>query len=574
MKNSKKIFALITVFAALFSFGCKNKNATMKDGEFYGVGEGRNGPITISIQVKDNKIVSVKAMSEAETDFAKPAITSIISKAIKGAEVSELDAVSGATLTSNGTKDALQNAILNAKGQGPKPKKYKNTSCDVVVIGSGGAGLSAAVQAAQNGADVIVLEKMGIIGGNSNYSTGGLNASETSVQRKLGIKDSNEQFYEDTMNGGHNLNDPELVRNLVENSASAVDWLIGLGADLNEVGKMAGSTNPRTHRPQGGYPIGAHLIPILTKAAKDNYVDIRLRNRVTEILEEDGAAVGVRVETETGSYEIHSDAVVVASGGFGANPELIAKYRPELKDFATTNHKGATGDAVELLKKFDAQFIQMEQIQTHPTVVVGSGIMLTEAVRGNGAILVNREGKRFSNEMLTRDVVSAAVLAQSGKSAYLLFDQGIRDSLKAIDTYYKQGLLKEGKTISELAQKLNIPAEELEKTVQTYNSFQANGKDSDFGRKGTEMPRAIKTGPFYACEITPAVHHTMGGVKINTEAQVINNSGKVVKGLFAAGEVTGGIHGANRLGGNAVADIVIYGRIAGNSACKLVEGLE
>lgn len=571
-KKSFSIFLSMTIL--FFSISCSSKDsAQMKDGNFIGNGEGRSGEISLTISVENGKVTNVKVNSEAETDFAKPAIEKISNQFINGTELSDLDAVSGATMTSLGTIEALQNAVKAAKGIVEKPKKYRNTKCDIVVIGAGGAGLSSAIQASQKGADVIVLEKMGIAGGNSNYATAGLNASETGVQRKLGIQDSNEQYFEDTMKGGHYINDPELVQTLVKNSADAVDWLASLGADLSDVGKMAGSTNPRTHRPQGGAPIGAHLISVLKKQSLNSensgVIEIRTRNKVLDILtDENGAVSGVLVESQSGTYEIKAKAVIVASGGFGANKKMVSEYRPEYADFNTTNHSGATGDAVEFLKNLDVQFIQMEQIQTHPTVVVGSGIMITEAVRGNGAIMVNREGKRFASEMLPRDAMSEAVLAQTGKSAFLIFDQGIRDSLKAIESYDAQGLLTSGNTSEELAEKLGIPPQTFAQTIKTYNQYQKNGNDLDFGRKGNEMPRALEKSPFYAVEVAPAIHHTMGGVKINSNAEVLNNSGNVIPGLFAAGEVTGGVHGANRLGGTAVADIVIYGRIAANSAIK------
>ncbi len=569
----KKIF-LISVFGLFFLFGfasCKKENRAMSDGKYTGVGEGRNGFITLTVNVKDGKIFDVHVDSEAESDFAKEAIEKLSDRVVRGFSVDELDDISGATMTSRGTIDALRKAVDASKGIVEKPRKYRNSSCDVVVIGSGGAGLSAAVEAAFSGADVIVLEKMGIVGGNTNYATAGLNASETAVQRKLGIEDSNEQYYEDTMKGGHGINDSSLVKTLTENSSDAVEWLFSLGADMSDVGKMAGSTNRRTHRPSGGAPVGAHLVAVLQKAAMDNGVDIRTRNRVTEILRLDNyenAASGVVVETETGNYMIKAKSVIVATGGFGANSDMVASYKPSLRDFRTTNHKGATGDAVSLLKPFNADFIQMEQIQTHPTVVVGSGMMITEAVRGNGAILVNRSGKRFYSEMATRDVMSEKILAQEGKTAFLVFDEGIRESLKAIEGYARQGLLTEANSVSELAEKIGVPSNALVKTVGDYNSYQKSGKDIDFGRKASEMPRSLSKAPYYAVEVEPAVHHTMGGVKIDSSARVINKNGDAVPGLFAAGEVAGGVHGANRLGGNAVADIVIFGRIAGKSAVK------
>ena len=565
------VFLICSVIAICFGTGC-TKKAAFNDGTWTGTGNGRNGDIKVELTVANGKITGGKVLQEEETDFAKPAIQKIIDQAVAKQKVEGLDVVSGSTITSKATMEAMKNAIAASNGASVAKTAVADTSCDIVIIGAGGAGLSAATEAAGNGAKVIVVEKMGIAGGNTTSATGGLNASETSIQKQLGIEDSNDQYYEDTMKGGYNLNDADLVRNMVEKSAETVDWLISLGADLSDVGKMAGSTNKRTHRPQGGAAIGVHLVPVLEKAAKDAGAEIRYNTKVVDIIEDSGKPAGVKVTTADGDYTIKAKAVIVAAGGFGANNDMVVQYKADLKGFGTTNHKGATGDAFAWVEKFGAALTQMEQIQTHPTVVPSNGVMITEAVRGNGAIMVNREGKRFGSEMATRDVMSKDILNQTGKTAYLLFDQGVRESLKAIEGYVKQGLLTQDDTLAGLAAKLNMSAENLEASVAAYNNYQASGNgDPDFGRKASEMPRAIATGPYYAVEVGPAVHHTMGGIKINTKAEVLNSSDAVIPGLFAAGEVTGGVHGGNRLGGNAVADICIYGKIAADSALAYIK---
>lgn len=575
MKAKKIILALLAPLVLFSFFSCGNKSK-LNDGTFTGKGEGRNGPIEVSITVKNGAVKSAAIISEQETeDIGKPVEQPILDKFVRyGGKTKGIDAVSGATITVNGMIQALEDALKNARGEAVEKTGYENTECDIVIIGAGGAGLTAATEAASKKAKVIVLEKMGIVGGNTNSSTGGINASYTKEQERLGITDSPDVFYEDTMKGGKYLNDPDLVRTLVDNSAAMVDWLESdlVGADLSDVGIFGGATNKRIHRPQGGSAIGAHLVPHLYEAALKQGAEIRTNNKVVDILKgDDGKACGVKVEYEGKTYEIRAKAVIVATGGFSANQEMVTKYQPGLAGFATTNHKGATGDAFGLVEKFDAALVQMEQIQTHPTVVPGTGIMITEAVRGNGAILVSRTGKRFINEMETRDVVSAAILAEPGATTFLVFDQSVRDSLSAIGGYEKQSLVTKADTLPELADKLGITgaeAEQFVKTISEYNGFVSAKDDKDFHRNPESMERSLEQAPFYAIEVEPAVHHTMGGIKINTKAQVIDNKGAVVPGLFAAGEVTGGVHGANRLGGNAVADICIFGKISADSALE------
>ena len=545
----------------------------LRDGEWTGSGEGRSGNIIAKIVVEDGKIVQAIVVSQSESVFAQDAINTILGHAVGKQDLMsvEVDGVTGATMTSTGVVDAINMAILASMGKQTKETKtYEDSACDIVVVGAGGAGLSAAVAAAETGdLKIIVLEKQGIVGGNTNYSTGGINAAETEVQKSLGIEDSKQLFYDDIMRGGKNENIPSLVWNFVDHAPATISWLTKMGADLSDVGLMAGSSVKRTHRPKGGTAIGPHLMKVLKEATAHQNIEIRTSNKVVGLLASKGTVTGVKVQNADGStYSLKAKAVIIATGGFGANLEMVTRLQPSLSGFATLNHPGATGDAFEWVTSLGGATIQMANIQIHPTAEAVNHILITEAVRGNGAILVNRSGKRFCNEMDTRDVVSAAILKQQTEEAFLIFDQGVRKSLASIETYANQHLLVQGNTISELASLTGIPAESLMQSITRYNEQQKAGVDDDFHRSATEMTAALETPPFYAVRVKPAIHHTMGGLSVNTETQVLKTDGTPIPGLFAAGEVTGGLHGANRLGGNGVADIVVNGRLAGLAAAR------
>lgn len=573
----------ILLFNGLLLISCsKDDNSSMvpldqvlQDGEWIGSGEGRSGTIIVKVTVENHQLAQVVVVSQSESSFAQETINSICESAMGRTDMMnvEVDGVTGATLTSTGVIDAINMALQAARGmQIDGNKTYQDGTCDIVIIGAGGAGLSAAVAAAETDRSlkIIVLEKQCIIGGNTNYSTGGINAAETDIQKELGIEDSKEQFYDDTMSGGKYKNIPSLVENLVEHAPVTISWLTGLGADLTDVGLMGGSSVKRTHRPKGGSAIGPHLMKVLKEATSNKNIEMRTSNKVTDLLSAtDGSVTGVKVENANGSmYTLKAKAVIIATGGFGANLDMVTSLQPSLEGFATLNHPGATGDAFGWVTAIGGATIQMSNIQIHPTAEATNHILITEAVRGNGAILVNHEGKRFCNEMDTRDVVSAAILEQTQGEAFLIFDQDIRKSLAAIETYANQHLLSEGVTVTELADAVGIPADALTETLSRYNVQQKAGVDEDFGRSATEMTASLETAPYYAVCVTPAIHHTMGGLSVNTDTQVLRADGTPISGLYAAGEVTGGLHGANRLGGNGVADIVVNGRLAGITASK------
>ena len=443
-------------------------------------------------------------------------------------------------------------------------------STDIVIIGSGGAGLSSAITATEKGAKVIVLEKMAYFGGNSNRSEGEMNAAGTKQQKAHGITDDTpERFAADTIRGGHGLNDPALVKALTENAASAEEWLLDLGAHFcHRMGRGGGQTRARGHGPCDGSPVGIEIMRVLGERADKDHIDMRLNNRVTKILMKNGKVSGVQVKTPKGMETINAKAVILATGGFGANHKMVEKYRPELKGFSTTNHPGATGDGIILAQQVGAGLTDIEQIQIHPTVIKKNGALISESMRARGGFLLNKNGKRFTNELLTRDVVSANELKQPGGIAYLVIDNSIYSKNKMAQNYTAEKLMTKCDTIADVAKLIGVDEKVVQASFDQYHKAFDNKKDDLFGRP--EMLIRMDQAPYFVAEVTPGIHHTMGGVKIDPQAEVLTPEKKPIPGLFAAGEVTGGMHGGNRIGGNAVADIITFGRISANSALKYI----
>lgn len=442
---------------------------------------------------------------------------------------------------------------------------------DVIIIGSGGTGLTSAIQAYELGLKPVILEKMDKIGGNTTRASSGMNAAETSVQLNHKIVDSFEDFYNETYLGGGKQNNTELLKFFTEHGALAIDWLAQHGIKLDDLTITGGMKTMRTHRPSSLAPIGGYLVTELLKWVAKDEIPLFTSIKVTDLLKENDQIAGVKAETDK-EVEIHAKAVILATGGFGAGKDLLAEYRSDLLNLRTTNQPGATGDGLKLAQKVGAKLVDMDQIQVHPTVQQDTphAFLIGEAVRGEGAILVNNDGQRFVNELDTRKNVTKAIDDLGGTGAYLIFDRDIRNRVKAIEFYDHVGLVKTGQTLIELAAEIGIDAKKLEQTVTDWDKAVKEQNDSSFGRS-TGMERNISDAPFYAIHIAPAVHYTMGGVSINHQTQVLDESGQIIKGLFAAGEVAGGLHGNNRIGGNSIAETVVFGRQAGQQVFKYLD---
>ena len=618
----KKLTALLaSATMALSLVGCSTGKTYT--GEAFG--HDKENPVKVTLTIKDKTITKVEVDASHETNGIGSKAAETMPGAIVAANSLEVDGVSGATQTSKAIIEAATAALKQA-GLEPSDLVSKNTSTtkakdieetvDVVVVGAGGAGMTAAITATDAGKKVIVVESQPIAGGNSVRSTGGMNAAKTPYQDKNEFKeaagvektlataaekfadnetitalaatvksqwdayqanpqgyfDSVELMELDTLIGGKGKNNPELVKTLAENSAAAIEWLASIGAEVKNVGAFGGASVKRIHRPVNAdgkvTAVGAYIVPILEKNLQDRNVQFLFDTTANEIIMKDGKAVGIKGTGKDGhKVTINAKSVVIATGGFGANAEMVEKYKPELKGFATTNAEGAQGQGIEMATAVGAATVDMDQIQIHPTVHIeedGNAHLITEGLRGDGAILVNAEGKRFYDEVSTRDKVSAAIIAQPDKSAWLVVDQSMVDKSAVIAGYIKSGYTVTGATYEELAKAMGVDEATFTSTMNTWNQAVEAKSDAEFGR--TSFANPLTTAPYYAIKITPAVHHTMGGIVINPKAEVLNEKGEVISGLFAAGEVTGGVHGANRLGGNAVADFTVFGRIAGQSA--------
>ena len=629
IKKSVSALAMAAVIAvSLFGYGCGTKSTSAStsagvSGDFTATAKGFGGDVSVTLTLTDSVITGCTAEGKDETQGVGSEAIAKMPGAIAESGSIAVDGVSGATITSTAIQEAAAAALTAA---GLNPEDYKTAvektgsaedstvEADVVVVGAGGAGMTAAITAAGEGKSVVILESQPMVGGNSVRATGGMNAGKTvyqdenefgesaGVEKTLkaaaekyadnetitalaktvseqwaayqanptGYFDSVELMELDTMIGGKGINDPALVETLCANSADAIDWLDEHGITLHNVSSFGGASVKRIHRPVNDegkvVSVGSYMIPLLQENCEKAGVKMMLDTTATEILTDaNGAAVGVKATGASGeTVTVNAKAVVLATGGFGANLDMVVKYKPELKGFMTTNAPGIQGQGIEMAEAIGAATVDMDQIQIHPTVEANTAALITEGLRGDGAVLINAEGKRFIDEVGTRDVVSAAEIAQTGSYSWLVVDQAMVDNSSVIQGYIKKGYTVTGATYEELAKAMGVDEAALAETMNNWNGYVEAKNDPDFGR--TSFANPLNTAPYYAIKVTAGVHHTMGGLKINPNTEVLNENGEVIPGLFAAGEVTGGVHGANRLGGNAVADFTVFGRIAGAAA--------
>lgn len=590
---------------------------------------GFGGDMTLEVTADAEKLYGVNVLSNSETQGIGSKAVEALPTLMVEKQSFNVDGIAGATVSSTALRTGVEQAIKemgfstekfstpSGGSSNAEPAKDQNLEADVVVIGAGGAGMISAITAADLGKSVVILESQAMVGGNSIRATGGMNAADTKwqnensfeegagVEKTLataaekysdndtitalaekvkeqyaayqanpeGYFDSVELMELDTMVGGKGKNDPSLVKVLAEQSAPAIDYLEKLGMTIHNVGSFGGASVKRIHRPvdENGkvIAVGSYMIPILEENLnKRDKITLLTSVTAEEITKsEDGKISGVKAKGSSGnSVEVKAPVVIVATGGFAANMEMVEKYQPSLKGYMSTNAPGALGQGITMAEAIGADTVDMDQIQIHPTVTTNDAHLITEGLRGDGAILVNQEGLRFTDEVGTRDAVSKAEIEQTNSQVYLVIDNKMVEKSAVIQGYIKSGYTVSGEDAQSLAKAMGVPEEAFEKTLSEWNESVAKKEDAAFGRTSFAAP--LDTAPFYAIKVTPGVHHTMGGLRINGVTEVLDKTGNAIPGLFAAGEVTGGVHGANRLGGNAVADFSVFGKIAGESAAK------
>ncbi len=609
--------------------GKKAAPLALKNGTFEGKAYGNNGWLTVEVIIKDNKITDIKTPGQRETKYLGDTAIREIGKDVLQYQTLNVDNVAGATVTSTALKTAIAQAIEKAGGdiaafQKPVPEKIKKVvgitkgSADLIIVGAGGAGLSAAVTAKDLGVkNVLVLEKMPVIGGNTLRCASAFNAADPDRQKALPmtetlkeavvkaisekpvseehaklmadvkakyeayLKSGSKTLFDcpewhalQTYNGGDKVGQIPLIRQYSNNVLDTLHWMQSKGSPvMDRVSQGAGALWQRTH--QLDAPAGLGLIDPLYQSAVKQGVNFKLGMRVQDlILNDKGRVIGVTVTDKVGNkYEFTSkDGVILATGGYSQNKEMRRKSAPHLTpEMVSTNQPGATGDGIVIATRHGADTTGMNYVQVYPLATPGTGALQGRARKMSGlddVIDVNKNGERFVKEDARRDEFVAAIKKQPGGVVYDINDSSIVKPLNSfnedVETLVSIGRIYKADSLADLAKQLGMPADKLEATVAEFNKMVEAKNDPKFGRKLFDRP--IVKPPFYATPRAPSIHHTMGGLQISTNAQVLDKNGKPIPGLYAAGEVTGGIHGSNRLGGNATADVLTFGRIAAKSA--------
>lgn len=552
-----------------------------------GTGVGKHGDMTVAVTFNNGRIQAIEIVKEAENPVLAKKVYTDLKAAVITSNSADLDAISGATFSSKGFLDAVKDAAKKAgvtlsKADAKAIKKVvKNipavSNYDVVVIGAGGAGFSAAIEAKNAGANVVLLEKMPAVGGNSLISGAEMNAARNWVQPKLGIlDDSAERHAADTFKGGDKKGDMKVINVMTANALDAAKWCrdyLGVRFEDDNLFFFGGHSRKRALIPVGH--TGTEFIAKFQAKADELGIPVITDMKAEELIKDKtGRVVGVKATSHGATYTFNAKGgVVLATGGFGANKAMVKKYNPKIDErFKTTDAPGTTGEALYMAKRAGAQLVNMGYIQTYPICDPISGVIeLIADSRFDGAIMLNQEGKRFVEELERRDVLSEAILKQTGNYCWVLWNDNIgkiSNTVKEHPTEYeaftKQGIMATCPDLKCIADFTKMPLKQLESTVKRVSSMAGKGNDKDFHHRGGLMD--MSEGQYYVIKAVPSTHHTMGGVRINEKAQALTAKGQVIPGLWAAGEVTGVTHGTNRLGGNAYTDIIVFGRIAGEAA--------
>lgn len=605
-------------------------DAIFTAGTYEGEAEGFHGKIKASVTVTETEITDITVTHTETPGLGDKAVEKIVFEVkentslnvpiVSGATYSSKGIM--AAVTAALEKAGADIAALQSKeiaGSNEKVEDVEKTA-DVIIVGAGGAGLAAAVTAHQNGASVIVVEKQPQVGGNTIISGSAYNSADPDRQSTLQMTDLEKKTVEgiisaeqtdpmvkewqatlkkewdeyltsgkttlfdsptlhklQTYNGGDKIAKPVLIDTFADNTLPAIEWLESLGMEFkNEVFTVLGALWNRSHKPVK--PLGTGYIETYMSYIEENKSDIEIMvdTKANSFIVEDGVVKGINAENNGAKVTLYANnGVILAAGGFGANVEMREQYNkswPSLKTALTTNHTGATGDGIIMAQEINASLVGMEYIQLLPMGDPKTGSLSGNIEQGvQNRIFVNKEGNRFVDEGARRDVMTKGLMDQTDAYMWVIVDQHSyptgdtkNNFNESIDDLVAAGRAFKGETLEELAAQIGVDPANLVSSVDTFNKAVDGTIADEFGR--TLFADKIDTAPFYAGARVPTVHHTMGGVAINELSQVIDANGQIIKGLYAAGEVTGGIHGSNRLGGNALADIAVFGRIAGESA--------
>ena len=584
MKSTMIKSAVAMVFAVGFAAASMAAPVTAE-----GTGVGKHGDITVAVTFDAGKIQDIKIVKNAENPILAKKVFTDLKDQVVALSSTDVDLISGATFSAKGFIDAVNDAakkagVTLAKADKKALKKAarklpKTSNYDVVVIGAGGAGFSAAITARNAGANVVLLEKMPAVGGNSLISGAEMNVAKNWVQPKLGINDDSPELHaEDTFKGGDGKGDMKVINVMTHEALDAAKWCrdyLGVRFEDDNLFFFGGHSRKRALIPVGH--TGTEFIAKFQAKADELGIPVITNMKAEELIKDkDGRVVGVKATMDGSEYTFNAKGgVVLATGGFGANPEMVKKYNPKIDErFKTTDAPGTTGEALYMAERAGAELVNMGYIQTYPICDPISGaIELIADARFDGAIMLNQEGKRFVEELQRRDVLSEAILNQTGRYCWVLWNDNIgkiSNTVKAhaneYEAFTKQGIMTTCDDLKCIADFTKIPFDQLQKTVKRVSDMAGKGNDKDFNHRSGLVD--MQQGKYYVIKAVPSTHHTMGGVRINEKAEALTAEGKVIPGLWAAGEVTGVTHGTNRLGGNAYTDIIVFGRIAGEAAAK------